>query len=100
MVCRVRARLLLVQRLPLHRRVRCGRELTYLTLGVVVSRTPAISGPPTLVAGNDVASGTLGVRPSQGLQVFSFTQLMANRKTPTLLACSRWMSPGGLNNGD
>jgi cytochrome c biogenesis protein CcdA/thiol-disulfide isomerase/thioredoxin len=35
-----------------------------------------ISGPPTshqIVAGDQVASGTLEVRPSKGLQVFSFT---------------------------
>jgi hypothetical protein len=35
-----------------------------------------ISGPPTarqIIAGNDVARGTLDVHPSQGLQVFSFT---------------------------
>jgi cytochrome c biogenesis protein CcdA/thiol-disulfide isomerase/thioredoxin len=40
------------------------------------STTVPISGPPTthqIVAGNDVARGTLTVRPSQGLQVFSFT---------------------------
>ena len=36
----------------------------------------SISGPPTshqIVAGDQVASGTLEVRPSKGLQVFSFT---------------------------
>jgi hypothetical protein len=40
------------------------------------STTVPINGPPTshqIVAGNDVARGTLEVRPSAGLQVFSFT---------------------------
>jgi hypothetical protein len=38
--------------------------------------TLPISGPPTshqIVAGNQLASGMLEVRPSKGLQVFSFT---------------------------
>jgi cytochrome c biogenesis protein CcdA/thiol-disulfide isomerase/thioredoxin len=38
--------------------------------------TLAITGPPTshqIVAGDQVASGTLEVRPSKGLQLFSFT---------------------------
>jgi cytochrome c biogenesis protein CcdA/thiol-disulfide isomerase/thioredoxin len=38
--------------------------------------TLPVSGPPTshqIVAGNDVARGLLQVRPSKGLQVFSFT---------------------------
>jgi cytochrome c biogenesis protein CcdA/peroxiredoxin len=40
------------------------------------STTVPISGPPTshqIVAGNEVARGTLEVRPSKGVQVFSFT---------------------------
>jgi cytochrome c biogenesis protein CcdA/thiol-disulfide isomerase/thioredoxin len=40
------------------------------------STTLPIGGPPTshqIVAGDQVADGTLEVRPSQGLQVFSFT---------------------------
>ncbi|MGH3558537.1 MAG: cytochrome c biogenesis protein DipZ [Mycobacterium sp.] len=40
------------------------------------SSTVGVSGPPTshrIVAGNDVARGTLQVRPSQGLTVYSFT---------------------------
>ena len=38
--------------------------------------TLPISGPPTahqIVTGDQVAAGTLEVRPSQGLQLFSFT---------------------------
>jgi hypothetical protein len=40
------------------------------------STTVPISGPPTshqIVAGDQVVSGTLEVRPSKGLQLFSFT---------------------------
>ena len=40
------------------------------------STTLPIGGPPTshqIAAGDRVADGTLEVRPSQGLQVFSFT---------------------------
>jgi hypothetical protein len=40
------------------------------------STTLPISGPPTshqVVTGDQVADGTIEVRPSQGLQVFSFT---------------------------
>ena len=49
------------------------------TVTVVRDGKPAtlpISGPPAahqIVAGDQVASGTLEVRPSKGLQVFSFT---------------------------